>query len=198
MAWPTASAVEARTGVNLTDGVTDYGLDVGELLEAAKARAEEYCDRKFDEGTLTETHDGGTIIRIGRPPIVELFEVRVEDEVIDDDYYWVYSHYVRLKSYPPECIESRTPRPDYPQAIEIYYRGGYSDDTGDHRPIPADLKEIITEMSARHLLVIDSQYRMDRNAAATHVGQVRATYKSDDELYSDLFRRLDKYRLEVL
>jgi len=75
-------------------------------------------------------------------------------------------------------------------AYVLTYVGGYSDEDGDHTPIPRALKAIILEMTCRELLRIDQKLRVYDNVAEGEIGSSRYRFTSDNSLMSDLFRKL--------
>jgi len=199
MSWPTASDVEARTGIALTDGATSYGLDVSELLDRAKAFAESYCHRSFDEAEVTEEHDGGVVIGISRPPIVSVSSLTYNGVALaENDDFYIYPFYIYIEGARLRDLESRAPFERDPKAISITYIGGYSDDSGDHIPIPSELKEIVLEIACRWLLRIDQRYREDKNAERITVGEMSAVFVSPEDDMADLLRRLDQFKLPVI
>ncbi len=199
MGWPTEQDIAARTGISITQSgnewVTDYSLSVTELLARAKAHCETYCGREFDEATVEETHDGGEVIFVKRPPIVSVSSIEVDGDALDSDEYYVYTNYVRIKRKTPYEIETMGPDWEKPQQVTITYTGGYSDADGTHISIPAELKEIVLETACRWLLRIDEQYRSAKGATDYTVGNVRASFAPPDVEMADLYRRLDRYRV---
>lgn len=194
MPWPTATEVEQRTRITLTAGVTSYGLDVTELIAKAKAYAESYCGREFDEEATTETHDGGELVIVQRPPIVSVSSITVDGTALDTDEYWVYTNYVRISEYQNGAIRIASYYAPELRNVVIAYTGGYSDAVGGI-PIPAELSEVILEIACRWLMRADDHYRTAKGVKQLSVGNVAVTYAQDREALADLLTRLDRFRM---
>ena len=208
MAWPVAADVAARTGVPIIDGTTEYGLSVTDLLARAKSFCETYCDRQFDEAEVTETHDYSPVISVTRPPIVEVKQILVADTELSTGDYAVYPTYIRLiGSQEGEVIGTTERYQTDALTVQIKYIGGYSDESvtesGNHIPIPAELKEIVLELACRQLLVIQNAYRDAGGAAQFSLGNYSVTFGSTVpwamsggglRINEDLLLRLDRYK----
>jgi hypothetical protein len=203
MAWPTASEIQQRTGIALTEGVTSYGLSVTDMITTALSEAAAYCNRErygFDEATVTETFDGLGILQVAHPPIMSVTSLTWDGTALSEanEEFFVYDRYVKvpgddrtyLRSFEPEVISEKI-------AVLVYI-GGYSDTAGaTHRAIPKELSEIIREMVVRELMRIDERYRVMKGVKDYSLSTAKATFKSDNELLSDLYSRLARGGWEV-
>jgi hypothetical protein len=205
MAWPIETDVQARTGITLTLASTiystSYSVNVTDLLARAKAWVASECNRNpvygFDEATVTETVDGEIVIPVSHPPIVSVTSLKWDDTALteaDDDFY-VYSEYVRIASSVLDDLETYPAPYTSRKIVELKYLGGYSDSTGTHVAIPAELKECVLEVATRWLLKIDHDYRTNRNADSITIGNYTASHKSDEKLLEDIRRRLERFRV---
>lgn len=200
-----AGADEPGTGADwedywrLADDETSYGLDISDLIDSAKAFAESYCNRSFDEATVTETHDEGDMVFVDRPPIVEVDTLTVHGTDLDesDDEFYVYTTYILINKYSNGRIAVTNYYSPTPQAVEVTYTGGYSDAAGGI-PIPAELSEVVRELACRALLRIDDQYRTAKGVKQLQVGNVNVVYANAQDQISDLLVRLDKFRSVVV
>ena len=197
MAWPLATDVQAHTGVTVTASgtpstyKTSYGLDVDELLTRAKAFAAEVCHRDpaygFDEVAVTsEKHDydGGCLIYVGHPPIVAVTSVVIGGTTLsaaNEDYY-VYTNYVKLAQASEAGLEAQYPSIVLPQEIVVSYTGGYSDTTGTHIAIPAELKRAVLKIACVWLMQAHEQWRTWKGAESMSAGQVQAKFNYTAEL----------------
>lgn len=207
MAWPTYTDVAARTGLDIetaapnagkivyTD-VSQYGvLDVTDLLDRAKAFCAAYCHRTpeygFDESSVVETHDGGTIIQISHPPIVSAPTVEWDgtELTVDSDFYWYKKGYLYISTKEPETLESYKRYTRTRQVVAITYTGGYSDtESGTHIDIPMELKDIVLDVACRWTLKYDEQYRRDYGATQAKIGEW--SVKFDETWLNTIYERL--------
>ena len=207
MAWPVAADVAARTGVPIIDGTTEYGLSVTDLLARAKSFCETYCDRQFDEAEVTEMHDYSPVISVTRPPIVTVEKIVVGVAELSTGDYAVYPSYIRLSSQQGELISTTERYQTDALTVLIKYIGGYSDESsgesGNHIPIPSELKEIVLELACRQLLIIHNAYREVGGAAQFSLGNYSVTFGSTVpwamsggglRINEDLLLRLDRYK----
>lgn len=122
-----------KTYLNIT--TTEYDDLFTLLINAFDAFAENDCNRKFDQETVTEYHDGGTNkIFVDRPPIDSDTSVVVYDDpdrsfsdidlVSSDDYGIDYD--LGILEFDYDLLEGN-------MSIKVTYKGGY--DT-----IPSDLQ----------------------------------------------------------
>jgi hypothetical protein len=111
----------------------------------------------------------------------------------DEDFY-VYTDYVMIASTALEDLETYPAVYTYPRIVVLKYLGGYSDETGTHVAIPAELKECVVEVATRWLLQIDHDYRTGKNVQELDVGNYRVVMKSQDKMLDDIRRRLERFR----
>lgn len=203
MAWPTATDVQARTGIACSSGdgsdETSYGVDVTTLLERARAFAAEVCGRDPDygfgeTGITDETYDywGQDWIFVKHPPIVAVSSLELDDSSLSEsnDEFYVYDNRVRLAKAQEYGLEIHDPYIGIPRGLEVSYTGGYSDADGTHEAIPGELKEIVLEIASRWLLKIDEKYRTDKNVSEVTIGEYSATFLDPDKDMPDLMDRL--------
>jgi hypothetical protein len=205
MAWPIETDVQARTGITLTLASTiystSYSVNVTDLLARAKAWVASECNRNpvygFDEATVTETVDGEIVIPVSHPPIVSVTSLKWDGTALSEsaEDFYVYSEYVRIAGSVLDELETYGTPYVYSKAVELKYLGGYSDSTGTHVAIPAELKECVLEVATRWLLKIDHDYRTNRNADHIEVGNYIAYQKNDERLLEDIRRRLERFRV---
>jgi len=208
MAWPTYVDVAARTGLDIEisgadEGKIDYTsvggqgkLDVTELLDRAKAFCAAYCHRDpvngFDEATVVDTRDGGTIIQVSHPPIVSVTSVVWDGTTLsysDGDYYWYKKGYIYINTKEADQLESYRRYVRSRQVAVITYVGGYSDaDSGTHIAIPLELKDIVLDVACRWTLKYDEQYRRGYGASKARIAEWSVEF--DEKWLGTIYERL--------
>lgn len=168
---------------------TDKDASITALIPAVQSTIEEYCNRAFDKGTVTEYHHGGQDrLFLKRYPIIiapqtplTVYEdgnrVFGENSLVDSDDYYVdvedgiiYFDYMLEKTY---------------GGIKVHYTGGYE-------TIPGAIKQACVEIVVRKLKTGSTG---DVGVASKGTpGGINVTFNleellPEDKLVLDLFRR---------
>ena len=113
------------------------------LIAAAQSLFERYCGRMFDEATFTEywNGDGTDLLFVKNYPIISITSIHDDtgdhtygaSTLLDPTGYAIINdNHVQLYS----TLFNKSVN-----NVQIIYVAGYSDETGDHVPIPEELRQ---------------------------------------------------------
>lgn len=171
MALTTTANVKEYIGVTGSD---DDDL-IDRLVLAAQAKAESFCDRKFDQATYTEYFDGNDSpsIVLSNTPIDSITSVALRDDNDEWSAIDATSYDFNADTGEVFLLNGSTAlweaglavgrRPTFPKggkSTRVIYVGGYDS-------IPADLEQAAIELTVRMLGSTVGGVRLLKNAGVT-------------------------------